>query len=342
MSESYSEAEIERSQRLIAEVLGLEDVIKLDLEAQEITNKGRTITNVLGLPEAIVRAVTRDTYSKGRAEFSATELLLPPRVRALRRRHRNEIVEDVSDVIYRLVGQIGHLVLERAGKGSKDIVEKRFFASVADHIISGQSDLVLAGDHWVGYDYKFTSIWTVKEGPKPEWIAQLNILRLLAWLDKKIAIPELINVAIYRDWSKREARREAKRAADRGEKITYPQHPAGIFPVPVWSYQETEAFVRSRIALHLAAEKFLPDCTPEERWAKPDQWKVKKTFDAKRAVKGGVFDDQLEANKFAAKHGWHVVYTPAESIRCEDYCDVADFCSQFAVIQQADNPDVPF
>ena len=69
MSESYSEAEIERSQRLIAEVLGLEDVIKLDLEAQEITNKGRTITNVLGLPEAIVRAVTRDTYSKGRAEF---------------------------------------------------------------------------------------------------------------------------------------------------------------------------------------------------------------------------------------------------------------------------------
>ena len=332
MSNPYTEAEIERSQRLIAEVLGLEDVIKLELEAQEITNKGRTVTNALGLPEAIVRAVTRDTYSKGRAEFSATELLLPPRVRALRRCHRHEIVEDVADVIYRLVGQLGHLVLERAGKGSKDIVEKRFFASVASHVISGQSDLVLAGDHWVGYDYKFTSIWTVKEGPKPEWIAQLNILRLLAWLDQKIEIPEMVNVAIYRDWSKREARRDE----------AYPQHPVGVFPVPVWSYQETETFVRARIALHLAAEKVLPECTPEERWAKPDSWRVLKTIDSKRAVKGGVFTDQLAANKFAAKHGWHVVYAPAESIRCECYCEVAPFCSQFAEIQQANNPDIPF
>lgn len=326
MSEPYTEAEIERSQALIAEVLGLEEVVKLELR------QTRTITNVLGLPEAIVRAVTRDTYSKGRAEFSVTELMLPPRVRALRRRHRHEIVEDVADVLYRLIGQLGHLVLERAGKGSKDIVEKRFFASVAKHVISGQSDLVKSGDHWTGYDYKFTSIWTVKDGPKPEWIAQLNILRLLAKLDQKIEIPELSNVAIYRDWSKREARRDE----------AYPQHPVGVFPVPVWTYEETEAFVAARIALHLAAAKELPECTPEERWAKPDSWRVLKTIDSKRAVKGGVFTDQLEANKFAAKKGLIVVYAPAESIRCLDYCDVAPFCSQFQEIQQADNPDIPF
>ena len=82
MSEPYSEAEIDRSQALIAEVLGIEEVVKLKLSAKEIEHKGRTITNVLNLPEAIVRAVTRDTYSKGQAEFSVTELLLPPRVRA--------------------------------------------------------------------------------------------------------------------------------------------------------------------------------------------------------------------------------------------------------------------
>ena len=42
MSEPYPEAEIERSQALIAEVLGLEEVVKLELR------QTRTITNVLG------------------------------------------------------------------------------------------------------------------------------------------------------------------------------------------------------------------------------------------------------------------------------------------------------
>lgn len=342
MSEPYSEAEIERSQHLLEQVLGVKEVVKLKLEAEKLEHKERMITNTLGLPEAIVRAVIRDTYSKGQAEFSATELLLPPRVRALRKLHRHEITEDVADVIYRLVGQIGHLVLERAGKGSKDIVEKRFFGTVAGHRISGQSDLVKSGAHWAMHDYKFTSIWTIKDGPKADWIAQLNILRLLAWLDQKLEITELSNIIIFRDWSKREAIRSAKAAEERGEKNTYPQQPVAVFPAPVWSYEETEEFVVDRIVLHLAAAKSLPECTPEERWASPDQWKVKKTYDSKRAVPGGVFESQLEANKFAAKKGWHVVYAPAESIRCECYCEVAPFCSQFQEIQQRDNPDIPF
>ena len=64
--------------------------------------------------------------------------------------------------------KLGHLVLERAGKDSKDIIERRFFATVAEHRVSGRADLIKSGDHWVGQDYKFTSIYTVKEGPKPE------------------------------------------------------------------------------------------------------------------------------------------------------------------------------
>ena len=328
MSENYTEAEIDRSQYLIEQVLGIKEVVKLNSEALF----SKRVTNVLNLPEPIVRAVTRDNYSKGDAEFSATELLLPPRVRALRRRHRHEIVEDVADVLYRLAGQIGHSILERAGKDSEDIIERRFFADIAGHRVSGQADLIASGDCWACHDYKFTSIWTVKDGPKSEWISQLNILRLLAKLDARIEVPELTVVAIFRDWSKREARRDE----------AYPQHPVAVLSLPVWPYEETEAFVASRIALHLAAEKNLPECSAEERWAKDDKWRVLKTCDSKRAVPGGVFDSQLEANRFAAKKGWHVVHSPAESVRCESYCEVSCFCSQFAEIQQRDNPEIPF
>ena len=42
------------------------------------------LTNKHNLPEAIVAAIMNDSYTKGDADISVTELLSPPQLRALR------------------------------------------------------------------------------------------------------------------------------------------------------------------------------------------------------------------------------------------------------------------
>ena len=70
------------------------------------------ITNNAGYPEALVKAVENDSYSRGEGvDRSVTGLLAPPRQAALKEIHGHEIVEDVSDRTYALYGQLVHLLL---------------------------------------------------------------------------------------------------------------------------------------------------------------------------------------------------------------------------------------
>ena len=71
------------------------------------------VTNVHGLPEALVPAVTNDPYVGG-GDISVTKLIDAPQVRALTRKHHDKLVVDVSERIWALLGQGVHTVLERA------------------------------------------------------------------------------------------------------------------------------------------------------------------------------------------------------------------------------------
>lgn len=78
--------------------------------------------NRAGLPESIARAVSNDGYDSGRPKdvdpsryFTTTTLVAPTRQVHLKRRHADEIEEDVSDRIWSLLGQSVHTILERAG-----------------------------------------------------------------------------------------------------------------------------------------------------------------------------------------------------------------------------------
>jgi hypothetical protein len=70
-------------------------------------------TNKAHLPAPLVAAITNDTYDKV-GDISITGLIQPPRIRQLTIRHADKITEDVSDGIWRLIGSIGHGILERA------------------------------------------------------------------------------------------------------------------------------------------------------------------------------------------------------------------------------------
>lgn len=280
-------------------------------------------TNILGLPDAIVRAVTQDPYTKGGADFSVTELLKPPRVRQLQKVHDAEITEDVSDRIFALCGQIGHSIIERAGATTTEqLIEERLFAEIDGVKISGQADLFKTTDKVSLWDWKFTTLYAFSDGVKPEYIAQLNMLRWLARADRKLIVSELFSAPIYRDWSKRKASVTAG----------YPKTQVEIFPVPVWTYEETEAYISSRIALHKAAAITLPECTEAERWAKPDLYKVKKAGGA-RALPGGVHTTMADAEAFVAGRSGLVIETvKSESVRCLSYCSAAPFCDQAKAI----------
>jgi hypothetical protein len=191
------------------------------------------LTNEQNLPAPLVRAVTNDGYSKGKSDYSITGLLAPPRINVLKKKHDQEIVEDVSERLWMLMGTIGHAILQKGAEG--EIVERRFFAKIGGVTISGQTDYGEKSGEL--FDFKFCSVWVAKDGAKPEWVQQLNCYRWLAH-QNGIDLKELTIVAIYRDWSKNEAKRNRD----------YPQQQCQTFKLPVWSLA-VSCFLRSSISL---------------------------------------------------------------------------------------------
>lgn len=276
-------------------------------------------TNNLGLPEPLVRAVKNDSYDPGKSDFTVTQLIGPPRIRVLRKRHRHELTEDVADRLYSLLGQSVHTILERAAPEGA-MAEVRLYMHMDGLIISGQLDhAVFYRDQGLLQDYKLTSIWT--ELTKPEWVQQINMLAyLLGANGLKVTKGQI--VAIYRDWSKSRARREPG----------YPQHQTKLEDIELWHDRETAHFIRQRIKAHVAAEvETLPECTPEERWYRDEKFAVIKQGN-KKATK--LFDFRNEAEAFAATDSkFHVEQRPGINVRCADYCPVADYCDQWQALK---------
>lgn len=273
------------------------------------------LTNKFNLPDAIVRAVSNDSYTKGGADYSVSDLLKPPRVLALEQKHWNDLEEDVSNRIFSMFGQAMHVVAERAN--SEGIAERRLFIRLEGKTISGGMDLYHKG---VLTDYKTTSVYKVKEGVPIEYVNQLNcyaeILRQNSCPVEKLEI-----IAILRDWSKLEALRDGN----------YPQSQVLRLEVPVWEPTRALGFMKARLAIHEAAKVLLPECSSEDRWARPDTWAVKKTPDSARATR--VFDSEAEAKKMAEQNKMHLEHRPGSSPRCLAYCLVASRCSQFTEIK---------
>lgn len=269
-----------------------------------------TITNNAGLPLPLVEAIKRDPYSSNGSDITVTTLLKPPRAVALEHQHREEITEDAADRLWALIGQIGHLILERSGGLSTEL---RLFSTVRGWRVSGQMDL-LSGN--VLTDYKLTSVWSCKDGLKPEWEQQMNALRWVA-SKNEINIEKAQIVAIYRDWSKLEARRSSD----------YPRHQAQVFDVPLWSLEQAEKWIFNRVEAHQAARTVLPECTSEERWEKPPKWAVMKKG-RERAVK--LCESQSIANDMVESLGnsHYVQHRPGEQVRCQNYCAAMLFCQQ--------------
>lgn len=275
-----------------------------------------TITNVHGLPQSLVAAVTNDPYTNGGADISTTTLIDAPQVRVLKRKHSEALTVDVSERIWALLGQGVHTILERAALRTEGMVaEQRLFAEIAGWTLSGQFD-VMALETGVLSDYKVTTVYKLQDIDK--WTQQLNILRWLAYKNDAV-VRELEVIAILRDWKKGEAER----------KESYPQTPIVRVPIPVWALGETEEFILDRITLHQYADKGgRVDCTDEDRWYTGDQWAIIKP-EGKRALR--VLDEHPKPED--VPDGYVVQKRHGEYRRCMSYCEVRDYCAQWKTTQ---------
>lgn len=270
-------------------------------------------TNKHGLPDALVRAVEafRDKYDPGESDITVTSLIDSPRILQLKKKHEHEIVEDVMDNVWSLLGSAVHQILEEAE--AEGMAEERLYHKIDGVNIGGQFDN-LALEDGILTDYKCTSAWSVVFGKK-DWEYQLNILRLLAE-ENGFVINRMEICAILRDWTKNNTY----------QSNSYPKRQVVRIPIIKIPNAQLLKYIKDRLKKHKAAEKKLPLCTADERWAQPDKWALMKKG-AKRATR--VFDNEAEANKMR-KHnpGTTVVHRPGSSRRCEEYCSLLPFCSQ--------------
>jgi hypothetical protein len=248
----------------------------------------------------------------------------------LAQEHYDKLTIDVSDEIWKLLGQSVHTILERANENNEDtITEQRMFATVKDWTVSGQTDSIDVKSK-ILKDYKVTSVWSIvsalQEG-KAEWEQQLNIYAYLYKQNTGKTIDQLNIIAIARDWNKNQYLRSG------GD---YPPSPITVLNIDLWSDEEQEAFIKQRVSIHQEAEvdylinDKLPLCTDAERWRRKDTYRVEKKG-RKTAVR--VLDTQEEADEYIGGHKdsklLKVVEAKGECVRCANYCDVAEFCNQY-------------
>lgn len=266
------------------------------------------LTNLHGLPDALVNAVKNDPYTGG-GDISVTKLIDSPQKRFLARKFKEAVVEDVSERIWSLMGQAVHTVLERAQTSA--LVEKRLFAEVEGWKLSGQFDRVHLADG-VMQDWKVCSVYKA-EGDE-SWTRQQNVLRWLA-AQNGITVDRLQVVAIFRDWKKSEASRKPE----------YPQQAVKVIDLPVWPLDETYAYISERVRLHQSAEAGQPvECTDDERWYSGTVYALKK-IGGKRALRISRSRDELDI----PGDGYEIEERRGENRRCDSYCEVAPFCAQY-------------
>jgi hypothetical protein len=173
-----------------------------------------------------------------------------------------------------------------------------------------------------------TSVWSVIHGLKPEWENQLNIN---TWLLMKNGwnVQQHQIVALLRDWSKYKA-----------HEPNYPSCQVAIVPAPMWSWEQANQYIEGRVALHQSvvnvSDDDLPECTPEEMWEEPTKFAVMKKG-RKSAVRllesQEAAEKYIENNQLDSKHSIEV--RPGSRKRCDDYCSVNTFCSQFKEYRRA-------
>ena len=284
------------------------------------------ITNKNNLPDTFLSFARDGKYDKGNADISVTTLIDSPRINILKGQNKGEIESDVSDMIWPLLGTAVHHMLESGPAKGNVTMEERLFVSIDGWTLSGAIDHQEEIDGKIHIsDYKVTSVWSVIYG-KEDWVRQLNCYAQMVRLSKEKEVGSVRIIAILRDWNRRDAMM----------KSDYPKSPVVTVDIPLWSSEDAMDYLFERINLHQDAQAMwdtteaVINCSDEERWMKPTTYALIKKGN-KRATKVFEHFDDAAAELLIYGLGYEVVTRKGEYTRCEQYCSVSEFCTQFAM-----------
>ena len=330
------------------------------------------ITNNSNIPLALAVWLVHDEYDYVKANnyVSATKLMKPIRHLVLPGRVPSAEQEmDLADYVSRAMGHSLHDSIEKAWINGKDTnlkklgypkavtdrvlvnpavadlkansipvyLEQRAFKKVTvdgiEFTIGGKFDMVAEG---IVHDNKSTTAMTWLFGTKDDdYKLQGSIYRWLntnGFADAECTQPlgvdriteNFIRINfIFTDWSKMMAKQNPN----------YPQSRCKFKDVPLMSVQETDDWVKAKLASFLkyaeADEKDIPHCTDEELWISDPVYKyyADPAKTSGRSTKN--FENATDAKSFlASKGGKGVLITkPGEPKRC-GYCEAFPICSQ--------------
>ena len=290
-------------------------------------------TNELGLPQPFVEAVkSKHTYKPNR--YSVTEVLGGTCEAVLKRRHQSEVTEDVSSMLWAILGTAVHKVLESAQSGPEQHQEQWMCVPIEVDTGQGKRTYQLSGifdlfDELTGTvtDWKVTG--TIKWQKQEFDDYRLQIL-IYCWMlrTKGYKADNGEVIMMLRDWSKPKSRFDSEYPQCQVQKVS-------------WSFtdkdfEEVERYILDWFTNVEKQEKLkdleLTPCSPENRWHRDDKWAVVKNG-VKRAAR--VLDDPDDAatlcEKLSEKSGkpYHVEYRKGEDVRCEMYCSVSFACPFF-------------
>lgn len=276
------------------------------------------ITNINNLPTPFVSAVSQE-YTFEPNEYRVTSLLKGIRETLLERRHSDEVEQDVSDMLWLVLGTAVHGVMENAQEADCEIKEERLKVDFNGYVLSGQFDLY-NGETETITDYKTASVWKIMFSNYEDWQRQLLIygymLRKIGFNVKKGEI-----VAMLKDHNKRDSKFKEGYPKFPVQKVTFNFNEA--------DFEETKEWLRQKFADIEYCEGLkdddLPICTPEERYNSGDKYAVMKKG-RKTALR--VLGSKEEAEEWLTSNGGDFIEErPGEDKKCVDYCKVAPFCS---------------
>ena len=279
------------------------------------------ITNKLGLPQALVDAVSQRPPS---GNYSASMLTKSPRMVQLARRHSAEMEQDVADMIWAIFGTAVHKVIEAADP-EQALSEQYLKVELSNGAtVSGMADLYEDGKI---SDWKTVSVWSylkLDDEKLHDYEVQLNTYALLFEL-AGFPVRQLEIVMLFRDWQRSKAKYD----------IEYPQHQVQRVPIKLLPAEKTEAYLLERTNLFEShkdtPDNELPLCTDAERWARPGKFAVMKKG-RKSALRLLDTLEQAEAWK-ESNGGDSIDKREGQSwVRCE-YCNAAQFCNQYKEAQ---------
>ena len=266
-------------------------------------------------------------------KYSVTELLKAPREYWLTRRHYSELKEDLTDVWAALIGTMLHAAVEQMVEGEHVAyplgteVEKKVQTKLPYGItVSGKIDL---SSKTSLTDWKFGAASSLFGFPHPEWEEQLNVYRLLYYMETQILVDNLFVNAAAPDWRPNEWNKT--------------DFPAKQFVIPVWDIPEAKEFLTERVQKFALNEDFsdnsLDYCTTfadvgekNECWEKPPVFAVHRN---KNKTASKLFKIMEETEMYIKDRAdftydtFKIVCRPGVRTKCDRFCRASHLCNQY-------------